>query len=95
MIQRNGEVVLHMLENVQQQTIQLLLTKPMQNLITEPFMGTLKHAHVDYLDFPDPLRQIAHWLEVQYNTQPIHSSLTYTTPLEFETAALGSISPSI
>lgn len=71
--------------------------KPMQNGIAERFMRTLKEEHVDYADyadFPDALRQIAHWLEVEYNTQPIHSSLNYATPFEFETAARGSLSPS-
>src|SRR5258708_31113687 len=68
--------------------------KPTQNGIAERFMRTLKDEHVDYADFPDALRQIAHWLEVEYNTQRIHSSLNYATPLEFETAALGSLSPS-
>jgi len=72
--------------------------KPTQNGIAERFMRTLTDEHVDYADyadFPDALRQIAHWLEVEYNTQRIHSSLNYATPLEFETAALGSMSPSI
>ena len=71
--------------------------KPMQNGIAERFMRTLKEEHVDYADytdFPDALRQIAHWLAVEYNTQRIHSALHYATPAEFETAALASMSPS-
>ena len=71
--------------------------KPMQNGIAERLMRTLKEEHVDfadYADFPDAVRQIAHWLEVQYNTQRIHSALDYATPAEFETAAFSSMSPS-
>ncbi len=71
--------------------------KPMQNGIAERFMRTLKEEHVDYADyadFPDAMSQIAHWLEVEYNTQRIHSALAYATPAEFETAAFSSMSPS-
>ena len=71
--------------------------KPMQNGIAERFMRTLKEEHVDdadYTDFPDAMRQIPLWLEVEYNTQRIHSALHYATPAEFETAALAGMSPS-
>ena len=64
--------------------------KPTQNGIAERFMRTLKDEHVDYADyadFQDAMRQIAHWLEVEYNTQRIHSALGYATPAEFEMAA--------
>jgi putative transposase len=64
--------------------------RPMQNGIAERFMRTLKDEHVDfadYADFPDAFRQIAYWLEVEYNTQRIHSALHYATPAEFEGAA--------
>lgn len=64
--------------------------KPMQNGIAERFMRTLKDEHVDYADyadFSDAQRQIAHWLEVVYNTERIHSALDYATPAEFEAAA--------
>ena len=52
-------------------------------------MRTLKEEHVDYADYtdsPDAMRQIAHWIEVEYNTQRIHSALRYATPAEFEMA---------
>jgi transposase InsO family protein len=71
--------------------------KPTQNGIAERFMRTLKEEHVDYADyadFPAAMRQIADWLEVEYNTRRIHSALDYATPAEFEIAALGSLSPS-
>jgi len=61
--------------------------KPTQNGIAERFMRTLKDEHVDYADyadFQDARLQIAHWLEVEYNTQRIHSALHYATPAEFE-----------
>jgi putative transposase len=64
--------------------------KPTQNGIAERFMRTLKDEHVDYADyadFQDAMRQIAHWLEVEYNTQRIHSTLDYATPAEFEMSA--------
>jgi putative transposase len=69
--------------------------KPTQNGIAERFMRTLKDEHVDYADyadFQDARLQIAHWLEVEYNTQRIHSSLNYPTPAEFEMAAHSSSS---
>jgi putative transposase len=72
--------------------------RPMQNGIAERFMRTLKEEHVDYADyadFPDAMRQIAYWLEVEYNTQRIHSALHYATPAEFEMAAHSSASLSV
>ena len=64
--------------------------KPTQNGIAERFMRTLKDEHVDYADyadFQDARHQIAHWLQVEYNTQRIHSALDYATPAEFEMSA--------
>ena len=73
--------------------------KPTQNGIAERFMRTLKEEHVayaDYADFTDAQRQIGTWLEVEYNTQRIHSALNYATPTEFETkTAQTSSSPSV
>ncbi len=72
--------------------------RPMQNGIAERFMRTLKDEHVDfadYADFADAQRQIALWLELEYNTQRIHSALDYATPAEFESAAFTSASPSL
>lgn len=64
--------------------------KPTQNGIAERFMRTLKDEHVDYADyadFQDARRQIANWLELEYNTQRIHSALDYATPAEVELSA--------
>jgi len=64
--------------------------KPTQNGMAERFMPTLKDEHVDYADyahFQDAMRQIAHWLAVEYNTQRIHSALDYAPPAEFEMSA--------
>lgn len=72
--------------------------KPMQNGIAERFMRTLKEEHVDYADYADfsnAMRQLALWLEVEYNTQRIHSALDYATPTEFEMAASNSPSLSV
>ncbi len=52
----------------------------------------MKQEHVDYTeydDFDDAFWQLKHWLEVEYMTERIHSSLDYLTPAEFEAAALG------
>ena len=47
-----------------------------------------KYANTEYLDFDDALRQLHHWLEVEYMCQRVHSALGYLTPAEFEEAAL-------
>jgi len=65
--------------------------KPMENGIVERFIRTLKEEHIDYTeyeDFSDAINQIAHWLEIEYMTERIHSSLAYLTPAEFEVQAL-------
>jgi len=64
----------------------------MQNGIAERFMRTLKDEHAD---FSDAKRPIADWLEVDHNTQRIHSALDYATPLEFEMASLNTSSLSV
>ena len=64
--------------------------KPQQNGIAERFMRTLKEEHVDYTEyanFDDAYQQLAHWLEVEYNTHRVHSALGYATPAEFEDAS--------
>jgi transposase InsO family protein len=63
--------------------------QPTQNAFAERFMRTFKEEHFDYTeyaDFDDARRQIAHWIEVEYMTERIHSSLDYLTPAEFEAA---------
>src|SRR5258708_27160804 len=67
---------------------------PTQNGIAQRFMPTLKDQHVDYADyadFPDAHQQIAHLLQIDYNSLRIHSSLNYATPAEFVLAASVSI----
>lgn len=69
---------------------------PTQNGIVERFMRTLKEEHVDYADyqnFDDAFDQVKHWLEVEYMTERVHSSLNYQTPAEFEAAALAGLNP--
>jgi putative transposase len=62
---------------------------PTENALVERFIRTLKEEHVDYSDyrdFDDACDQLAHWLEVEYMTERVHSSLGYLTPAEFEVA---------
>lgn len=65
--------------------------QPTQNGLVERFLRTFKEEHVDYADYQDyddAFVQIGHWLEVEYMTERIHSSLGYLTPAEFEAAAI-------
>lgn len=64
--------------------------QPTQNGLVERFIRTLKEEHVaytEYDDFNDAQRQLKRWLEVEYMTERIHSSLGYLTPAEFEALA--------
>ena len=65
--------------------------QPTQNGLVERFIRTLKEEHVfytEYHNFADAHHQLRHWLEVEYMSERIHSSLGYLTPTEFETAVL-------
>ncbi len=64
--------------------------QPTENGLAERFIRTLKEEHIDYTeyqDFDDACEQLAHWLEVEYMTERIHSALGYLTPAEFEAMA--------
>lgn len=64
--------------------------QPTQNGLVERFIRTLKEEHVaytEYENFADAQRQLKQWLEVEYMTERIHSSLGYLTPTEFELTA--------
>lgn len=70
--------------------------QPTQNALVERFIRTLKEEHVDYADYTDladARGQLQHWLEVEYMTLRIHSSLGYLTPAEFESAAVARDNP--
>ena len=63
--------------------------QPTENGLVERFIRTFKEEHIDYTEysgFDDAYQQIAHWLEVEYMTERIHSALDYVTPAEFEAA---------
>ncbi len=63
--------------------------QPTENGLAERFMRILKEEHVDYSDYlddADAFRQIGSWLEVDYMTERIHSSLGYIPPAEYEAA---------
>ena len=49
--------------------------------------------YADYHDFDDAFRQLKHWLEVEYLSERVQSSLHYLTPAESEAAALGGLNP--
>lgn len=69
---------------------------PTQNALAERFIRTVKEEQVDYADyrdFEDAYQQLKHWLEVEYMTERVHSSLHYLTPAEFEAAALARLNP--
>ena len=62
---------------------------PTENGIVERFFRTFKEEHFDYteyVNYDDAIEQIKFWLEVDYMTDRIHSSLSYLTPSEFEAA---------
>jgi len=62
---------------------------PTENGIVERFFRTFKEEHFDYTEYEnydDAIEQIKFWLEVDYMTDRIHSSLSYLTPSEFEAA---------
>jgi len=61
--------------------------RPTENGIVEQFIRTIKEEHINYSEcesFKDAVEQIKYWLECEYMTERIHSSLAYMTPLEFE-----------
>ena len=61
--------------------------QPTENALVERFIRTVKEEHIDYTEynnFDDAFDQLSFWLEVEYMTERIHSSLGYLTPAEFE-----------
>lgn len=64
--------------------------QPTQNGLVERFIGLLKQEHVAYTEYEtveDARLQLKNWLEGEYMTERIHSSLGYLTPAEFERIA--------
>lgn len=62
---------------------------PTENGIAERFIRTFKEEHIDYTEYEsyaDAVDQVKIWMEVEYMTERIHSSLAYLTPTEFEAA---------
>jgi putative transposase len=61
---------------------------PYDNAKAESFMKTLKHEQVDgnaWRTLGEARNDIAHFLDVIYNRQRLHSALGYRPPVEFET----------
>lgn len=60
---------------------------PTENGFAERFVRTFKVVHIDYTEynnFTEAVEQTTYWIEVDYMTERIHSSLNYLAPLEFE-----------
>jgi transposase InsO family protein len=60
---------------------------PYDNAKAESFMKTLKHEEVNgkaWRTISDVRHDIAHFLEITYNRQRLHSALGYRPPIEFE-----------
>lgn len=58
-----------------------------ENPFAESAIGHLKDEEVwtkEYLDFQDAFSNLSYFLDVFYNHERIHSSLSYMTPAEFE-----------
>ena len=60
---------------------------PTQNALIERFIRTLKEEHLPYSEYSSPAdmrQQLRHFLQIEYNTERIHSALGYLTPSEYE-----------
>lgn len=60
---------------------------PYDNARAERFMRTLKQEEVyasQYLDLEDARKRIGEFLDQVYNTERLHSALSYRSPAEFE-----------
>jgi putative transposase len=60
---------------------------PYENAKAESFFRTLKLEEVylkDYRDFEEAEENIGEFIEEVYNQKPLHSSLGYLPPVEFE-----------
>jgi transposase InsO family protein len=64
---------------------------PYDNATCESFMKTLKKEEVycsEYRDLADLTAHLGSFIDNYYNQQRLHSALRYTSPADFETAAL-------
>jgi putative transposase len=69
---------------------------PYDNAMAESFMKTLKHEEVNgkaWRTLEEATNDIAHFLEVVYNCQRLHSALGYRPPREFEAQLAQSLNP--
>jgi transposase InsO family protein len=62
---------------------------PGENAMAESFIATLKKEEVnlsEYDDITEALERIGHFIEDVYNRKPLHSSIGYLSPVEFESS---------
>ena len=88
-VQYAARAYTHLLQSHHVQISMAAVGKAHENGFAERLIRTIKEEEVylsEYLDFPDAVQQIGHFIRDVYMTKRIHSSLGYLTPAEFELA---------
>ena len=88
-VQYAARAYTHLLQSHHVQISMAAVGKAHENGFAERLIRTIKEEQVylsEYLDFPDAVQQIGHFIRDVYMTKRIHSSLGYLTPAEFELA---------
>lgn len=81
---------LHCLRAIDAQVSMSAVATPTDNALIESFFSTLKREEVwlkEYQHVADAKAHLHHFLETEYNTERLHSSLGYRPPAEFEQVA--------
>ena len=82
--------ILHCLRAIDAQVSMSAVATPTDNALIESFFSTLKREEVwlkEYQHVADAKAHLHHFLETEYNTERLHSSLGYRPPAEFEQVA--------
>jgi len=86
-VQYAATVYIQMLQDAHVQISMAEVGQAWQNGYAERLLRTIKEEEIDlsdYEDHADALRHIGRFLDDVYMRKPIHSSLGYLTPAEFE-----------